>query len=62
MHVNWPHFEEGNITAYAKGIAINIELLTPKVDLIFLTQASMEGAKKHLTHLSKEAVSSTSPR
>ncbi|MGL1887704.1 MAG: hypothetical protein OCD76_14400, partial [Reichenbachiella sp.] len=39
-------------------IAANIEILTPKVDVIFLAQASMEGAKKHLTHLSKEVLSS----
>ena len=47
----WPYFEAGNLEAYRKNIANTIRNIADKVDVIFLAQASMEGAKNYLTDL-----------
>ena len=54
----WPYFERKDIEGYEKGIAKKIELLESKVDVIFLAQASMVGAKKYLKQIKKEVLSS----
>ncbi len=54
----WSCFESKDFNAYEKGIADKIKTMESKVDVIFLAQASMEGAKKHLTEISKEVLSS----
>ena len=54
----WSYFEKEDFDGYEKGIAEKIKLMESKVDVIFLAQASMEGAKKHLTRISKEVLSS----
>jgi len=54
----WACFENGDFDKYEKGIAKKIKIMESKVDVIFLAQASMEGAKKHLTTISKEVLSS----
>ena len=54
----WVHFENDNIEAYELTIANKIKKNIHKVDVIFLAQASMEGAKKHLQHINKEVFSS----
>ena len=42
----WPYFEQGRVEQYEKGIAQRIRPFTSQVDVIFLAQASMEGASK----------------
>nr|WP_321485777.1 hypothetical protein [uncultured Draconibacterium sp.] len=54
----WSYFEKKDFRGYEKGIAKKIELLESKVDVIFLAQASMEGAKKYLKQIKKEVLSS----
>ena len=54
----WSCFENKDFNGYEKGIAEKIKIMESKVDVIFLAQASMEGAKKHLTEISKEVLSS----
>jgi hypothetical protein len=54
----WSYFEKKDFSGYEKGIAKKIELLESKVDVIFLAQASMEGAKKYLKQMKKEVLSS----
>ncbi|MEO1011300.1 MAG: hypothetical protein AAFX53_08325 [Bacteroidota bacterium] len=55
---SWPYFEQGNHTAYWKAIADKIKSVHSRVDVIFLAQASMEGAKEYLTTIEKEVFSS----
>ncbi|MBX2844340.1 MAG: hypothetical protein KTR26_21420 [Flammeovirgaceae bacterium] len=54
----WSHFEEGNFELYEKGIARKIEEVEGEVEVFFLAQASMQGAKNYLTHLKKEVLTS----
>ena len=54
----WAFFESKNIEAYEKGIAKEIKKIESKVDVIFLAQASMEGAKNYLNDLNKDIFSS----
>lgn len=54
----WPYFEAGNHEAYTENIAKNISKLESQVDVMFLAQASMEGAKEHLTDFKKEVFTS----
>ncbi|MFC2109728.1 hypothetical protein ACFLRU_01270 [Bacteroidota bacterium] len=54
----WPNYEAKNYEAYEKGIAEKIKSIEPKVDVVFLAQASMENTKKHLSHLKKEVLAS----
>ena len=54
----WTHFEQGNYVAYEKGIAEKIKSIESNVDVVFLAQASMEGAKKYLTDITKKVFSS----
>ncbi|MEW4924930.1 hypothetical protein [Algibacter sp. 2305UL17-15] len=54
----WIHFENGDFTTYEKEIAKNIKTMASKVDVIFLAQASMEGAKHYLTDIKKEVYTS----
>ncbi len=55
---SWPYFEQGALEKYEQSIAKNIKQIADKVDVIFLAQASMNGAKAHVGHLEKEVVSS----
>jgi len=55
----WVHFEEGNIDLYESNIANKIKDIEVQVDVLFLAQASMEGAKKHLPHLNNKVFSSS---
>ncbi|WP_369048475.1 hypothetical protein [Tenacibaculum sp. UWU-22] len=54
----WTYFENKDIEKYEKGIAKSIEQIASKVEVVFLAQASMEGAKTYLTDLKKEVLSS----
>lgn len=54
----WTHFEQGNYDEYERGIAEKIKGIASAVDVVFLAQASMEGAKKYLTDMEKEVFSS----
>lgn len=54
----WTYFEHKDLIKYEKGIAEKIKHIAPKVDVIFLAQASMEGAKKYLTDIEKDILSS----
>lgn len=54
----WIHFENNNMETYELTIANKVKEIATKVDVIFLAQASMEGAKKHLQNIDKEVFSS----
>ncbi len=54
----WIHFENKDIKKYEMGIAEKLRHIAPKVDVIFLAQASMEGTKKYLTDIEKNVFSS----
>lgn len=54
----WKCFEEGNLLKYETKIAAAIKNIEQKTDVIFLAQASMQGATKHLVNFNKEIVSS----
>lgn len=54
----WQYFEDGNMTAYEKGIAAIVKEKTSKVDAFFLAQASMGGAEKYLKDLEKNVYTS----
>lgn len=54
----WSYFETGDLDSYSKGIAENTINKASEVDVFFLAQASMAGAKKHLEHLDKEVFTS----
>lgn len=54
----WDWFEKGDINRYEIEIANQIKSSANKCELIFLAQASMEGAKKYLTDVDYEVVSS----
>ncbi|WP_020530019.1 hypothetical protein [Flexithrix dorotheae] len=54
----WPFFEEGEFELYEKEIAHKIQEVEDEVEVFFLAQASMQGAKSYLTHLKKEVLTS----
>lgn len=54
----WIHFEQGNFVEYYKSIAREITLIESSVEVIFLAQASMEGAKKYLAEIEERVLSS----
>ncbi len=54
----WVHFENGDFDRYQKEIAKSILQMADQVEVIFLAQASMEGAKTHLTALEKPVFTS----
>ncbi|UXX79218.1 hypothetical protein N7E81_17840 [Reichenbachiella carrageenanivorans] len=54
----WQFFEAGQQDEYEKGIAQKIEHLSTEVDVVFLAQASMEGAKRHLKLFEREILTS----
>lgn len=56
---SWYYFLEGKQDQYEKTIAQKIQLCHKKAEVIYLAQASMEGAKKQLTNISKEILSSS---
>ncbi len=55
---SWKYFENDEFDNYELTIANKINTLASQVDVIFLAQASMEDAKKHLINLNKEVFSS----
>lgn len=57
-HHCWSWFEKGELKKYEFEIASQIKKQVSDCDVIFLAQASMEGAKKHLTNEKYEVVSS----
>ena len=54
----WPFFEANNLEAYNKGIAKKTIAKATEVDVFFLAQASMAGAKAYLNDLDKEVFTS----
>ena len=54
----WKHFEEGDYLEYEKKIAEKVKLMESQIDVMFLSQASMEGAINHLSDFRKEILSS----
>lgn len=54
----WQWFENGDFEKYSKEIASQIKKKDDGCDVIFLAQASMEGAKKHLENERYKVVSS----
>lgn len=54
----WKYFENKDISNYEKKIAEKVQLLEAQVDVMFLAQASMEGAITHLTNFKKEVFTS----
>lgn len=54
----WVHFENNDINEYEKTIANTIKKMASTVEVVFLAQASMEGAKKHLTDIKQDVFSS----
>ncbi|NJX15778.1 hypothetical protein [Tamlana crocina] len=54
----WSRFKSKDFVGYEKGIAEKIKSIVPKVDVVFLAQASMEGAKRYLDDIGIEVFSS----
>ena len=54
----WPYFEAGDIKQYETEIAKTIRAKTNQSEVVFLAQASMEGAAKYLEDLKQAVVSS----
>ena len=54
----WSFFEAGDFESYEKGIAENIKQMASQVDVFFLAQASMAGAKKNLKSFEREVFTS----
>lgn len=54
----WRFFEAGQQDEYEKGIARKIQPLSEDVEVVFLAQASMEGAKRHLSSFEREILTS----
>lgn len=54
----WKYFENGSILEYEKRIAEKVKSLAHKIDVMFLCQASMEGAISHLQEFEKAVLSS----
>lgn len=54
----WQWFEKEDMERYEVEIANQIKLQTEHIEVVFLAQASMEGAKKYLTNEKYEVVSS----
>lgn len=54
---HWVHFVNGNQVEYEAQIANSIKLIENQVDVIFLAQASMVGAKNNLLNFKTEIVS-----
>lgn len=55
---SWKHYEANDFDNYEKTIAEKIKEFENSVEVVFLAQASMEGAMKHLVPFSKEIHSS----
>jgi hypothetical protein len=55
---SWKFYESNSFDSYEKSISDRITEIEDKVDVVFLAQASMEGAKKHLWNFSKAIHSS----
>ncbi len=55
---SWEYFKEGNTQAYEESIAKEILKIENDVEVVFLAQASMEGAIKLLQTFSKKIYSS----
>tara|TARA_B100000809_G_scaffold193526_1_gene192486 strand:- start:25972 stop:26586 length:615 start_codon:yes stop_codon:yes gene_type:complete len=54
----WTYYESIEFDKYEKSIGEKIKEFEDKVEVVFLAQASMEGAKKYLTNFSKGIYSS----
>ncbi|WP_139957926.1 hypothetical protein [Flavicella sediminum] len=54
----WTYYEQNDFNSYSKTIAQTIISFENEVEVVFLAQASMEGAKEYLTSFSKEIYSS----
>jgi len=54
----WSYFEAGNLKKYEQAIAQHLRKISREVEVIFLAQASMEGAKKYLQDIESIVVSS----
>lgn len=48
---SWQHFENNNLDQYELSIANQVKSKATEGEVVFLAQASMEGAKKHLNSL-----------
>ena len=48
---SWQHFENKDLAHYELSIAKSVKLKATEGEVVFLAQASMEGAKKHLNLL-----------
>jgi hypothetical protein len=55
---SWVHYENDDFDSYTRGIAKTIESFEHEVDVVFLAQASMEGAKNYLPNFKIEVLSS----
>ncbi len=55
---HWQHFEHGDLKTYETQIANSIKAIETQVEVVFLAQASMEGAKHYLKDFKKAVVSS----
>ena len=55
---SWDWFEKGDLSKYERSIATQFKKLADNCEVIFLAQASMEGAKKYLSKEKYEVVSS----
>jgi hypothetical protein len=55
---SWIHYENNDFDSYARSIAKTIKSFENEVDVIFLAQASMEGAKDHLQNFKVAVLSS----
>ena len=55
---SWVHYENDDFDSYERSIAKTIKLFENKVDVVFLAQASMEGAKDYLPNFNIEVLSS----
>lgn len=54
----WEYFENKDLLNYEKSIANKVQLMESQIDVMFLAQASMEGAISHLEGLKKEVFTS----
>lgn len=55
---SWKYFQKNDLDKYEKRIAKKVKKLAPEVDVVFLAQASMEGAKKHFIKLKQKVFTS----
>ncbi len=54
----WSFFEKNDMEAYSKLIAQKIQAYAQEVEVVFLAQASMEGAKAYLSDFEREVYAS----